>query len=684
MKKGFYRKFAVDCIRKNRKMYIPYLLTCIVMVTLFYIIQSLSTNSGLDDVYGATGIIYMLSLGTRLLVIFSAVFLFYTNNFLTKQRRHEFGLYNVLGLEKRHIAKIIFHETVIIGSGSIICGILAGILLYKLAFAGLMKLLNTDVPLGFEISPDAIIRTIILFAVIHLILFLNAFRQIRFSNTITLLNGSSAGEKEPKSKWFLAAIGAIALVLGYGISIRMTNPLGAFALFFLAVLLVVIGTYCLFTAGSIIWLKSMKKKKNFYYKASHFISISGMIYRMKQNAASLASICILSTMVIVAISTTLSLYSGCDNILKKMYPREINTSVSFDSDNFSNRYFTNTGTILQDIIEQENLSVSNTFYITYLGLGALQEQNSFITNDSLSQISINNLCILDFITLDDYNRITGEHYTLAKNEILLYQESGTAYPYDTLKIMDRTYTVKQHLDTFPDTDVLASNNAAVQTFYIVTDSQNTLLDLYYKNREIYGDNASTLDFYYGFDLQDDSKARQAADKFDRAFQAEKQAFLTEHGEAQHTDSSDLSAKLTVREQQRGSFYSLYGGMFFIGIFLSMIFLIATILIIYYKQISEGLQDARRFEIMQKVGLTKGEIKKSIRSQVLMVFFLPLVMAGIHSAFAFPIISRMLRVLAMTNVTSFIFCLMGTFAVFAVIYIIIYIITAKSYYRIVSK
>ncbi|MCU6762203.1 FtsX-like permease family [uncultured Roseburia sp.] len=683
MKKGFYRKFAVDCIRKNRKMYIPYLLTCIIMVTLFYIIQSLSTNTGLDDVYGATGIIYMLNLGTRLLVIFSAIFLFYTNNFLTKQRRHEFGIYNVLGLEKRHIAKIIFHETVIIAGGSIICGILAGILLYKLAFAGLMKLLNTAVPLGFEISADAVIHTVILFAVIHLILFLNAFRQIRFSNTIALLGSSNIGEKEPKSKWLLAVIGVISLVLGYGISIRMTNPLGAFSLFFLAVLLVIIGTYCLFTAGSIIWLKSMRKKKSFYYRADHFISISGMIYRMKQNAASLASICILSTMVIVAISTTLSMYSGCDNILKAMYPREVNTSVTYNSDNYSDRYFTSTRTILQDIIDQEQISVSDTFYITYLGLGALQEQDSFLTN-SRSQVSFNDLCVLDFITLDDYNRITGEQQTLDKNEILLYQESDAGYPYDTLKIMDRTYKVKQQLDHFPDTDVLASNNAAVETYYIVTDSQNTLLDLYYKNREIYGENASDLDFYYGFDLQDDSKAQQIADKFNQAFQAEKQAFLAEHKTAQDTDNSDLFARLTIRDQQRGSFYSLYGGMFFIGIFLSMIFLIATILIIYYKQISEGLEDARRFEIMQKVGLTKAEIKKSIRSQVLMVFFLPLVMAGIHSAFAFPIISRMLRVLAMTNVTSFIFCLIGTFAIFAVIYIIIYMITAKSYYKIVSK
>ena len=250
MRKGFYIKFATDCIRKNKRMYIPYLLTCILMATLFYIIQALATNSNMDAVYGSEAILYMLKLGTGLMIIFSAIFLFYTNSFLIKQRKREFGIYNVLGLEKRHIARIIFNETVIIAASSIISGILIGLLLYKLAFAGLMRLMGAEIPLGFEISRDAVLRTVILFAVIHLILFLNAFRQIRFSNTISLLHGSDMGEKEPRSKWFLAVIGVAAIVIGYGISVSITNPLAAFGLFFLAVICVVIGTYCLFTAGT--------------------------------------------------------------------------------------------------------------------------------------------------------------------------------------------------------------------------------------------------------------------------------------------------------------------------------------------------------------------------------------------------------------------------------------------------
>lgn len=684
MKKGFYFKFAVDCIRKNGRMYIPYLLTCILMSTLFYIIQALITNSGIDQVYGSEAIRYMLKIGTGLMVIFSAIFLFYTNSFLVKQRKHEFGIYNVLGLEKRHIARIIFNETLIIAVSSIVGGILIGLLLYKVAFAGLMRLMAAEIPLGFEISREAVIRTVILFAVIHLVLFLNAFRQVRFSNTIALLRGSDVGEKEPRSKWVLAIIGVVSIVIGYGISVSITNPLAAFGLFFLAVIFVVIGTYCLFIAGSIIWLKALRKNKKFYYKASHFINVSNMLYRMKQNAASLASICILSTMVIIAVSTTLSLYSGIDNMVQQRYPRELNANIMLETDNWSDQYFSDARNMLKKAAEDEGEEVSDEAYAVSLGFGAQQEEDTFVVDmDAATSINVNAICTLIFTTDDDYSRITGNETALNQDEVLVYSNTDTPYNYDTLSVMNRTFTVREVLDKLPEARVFAANTGT-SVYYVVTDSMDTVLDLYRQQKEIYGSNASSLDFYCGYNISNTSKSDAIIQNFENAFAAEQEIFAADNPSAADGEGASLYAIAESRSGSYDSYLPLYGSMFFIGIFLSIIFLIATVLIIYYKQISEGLQDTRRYEIMQNVGLSKENIRKFIRSQVLMVFFLPLIVAGIHSAFAFPIVSRLLSVLAMGDVTSFIFCLIGTFAGFAVLYIIIYSVTAKSYYKIVSK
>ena len=683
MKRGFYRKFAIDCMRKNRRMYIPYLLTCILMVTLFYIIQALSTNSDLDAVYGSEAIRYMLKIGTGLMIVFCAIFLFYTNSFLTKQRKHEFGIYNVLGLEKRHIARIILNETVIIAIVSLICGILAGILLYKLAYVGLLRLMDAEIPLGFEISRASVLYTVILFVIIYLVLFLNTLRQIRFSNAIDLLRGSSVGEKEPRSKWLLTILGIAALAIGYGISVSITNPLAAFGMFFLAVLFVVAGTYLLFMAGSIIWLKTLRKNKNYYYKASHFINVSNMIYRMKQNAASLASICILSTMVIIAISTTLSLYSGTDNIMKTRYPREVNLTAYLRTKNYSDQYFDKAHTLLNQIAAEENISISNEIATTSLGIGAQQEQDQFVTDISDASIQVNNICSLIFTTADNYKQLSGQQADLGPDQILVYSNKDTPYPYDTLSIMGETFAVARTLDDFPDQEAFSAN-VGMDVYYIVVDNMDTLLHLYDLQTNTFGDNASSIDYYCGFNVSDPSRAEAIAAQFQERYADTQSAFEQQAGSGMDDGSELLSVTAETRSGNRDSFLSLYGSMFFIGIFLSIIFLIATVLIIYYKQISEGLQDAKRYEIMQNVGLSKENIRKYIRSQVLMVFFLPLIVAGIHSAFAFPIVSRLLSVLSMGDTRFFIYCLIGTFAGFALLYIIIYLVTARSYYKIVSK
>lgn len=686
MKGGFFRRFAKDCMKKNKRMYIPYMMTCILMVTLFFIIQSLMDSPGLNQTFGASGITYILQLGSNLMIVFSAVFLFYTNSFLTKQRKHEFGIYNVLGLEKRHIARIIFNETLITAFITLIIGILAGILFYKLAYALLYRLLGTEIPLGFEFSAQALIRTVILFAVIHLILFLNAFRQIRFSNVISLLKGSDAGEKEPRSKWLLGIAGAVSLIAGYVISIRMTNPLAAFSLFFLAVLLVVAGTYLLFISGSIIWLKLMRKNRKYYYgRTSHFINISSMLYRMKQNAASLASICILSTMVVIAISTTLCLYSGCNEILYQRYPRDINVSASLTPQENENpeQYFIQIQQLAENTADTQGISRSNELSVTSLSVGAMQNADSFITNADNISINMNNICAITFLDTDNYNRLTGQKVTLSKGDVLIYCSEDT-YPYDTMNIFDLSFNVTDTLNGFKNMNTLPTNSGLL-AYCVIVDSPDTLMTLYQSQADLYGEKASSIDFYCGFNIPDLSKDRQQqlTDTFNSHLKNIQTTYANDNQISITKAQNNLDAYMQPRDLKRNNFVSLYGGMFFVGIFLSVIFLIATVLIIYYKQISEGLQDTRRYEIMQHVGLSRNEIRNCIRSQILMVFFLPLIMAGIHSCFAFPIVSRMLNVLAMSNTHSFLFCLAGTFVGFAVFYIIIYLVTARSYYRIVS-
>ena len=409
-----------------------------------------------------------------------------------------------------------------------------------------------------------------------------------------------------------------------------------------------------------------------------------MLYRMKQNAASLASICILSTMVIIAVSTTLSLYSGIDNMVQQRYPRELNVGIYMTSENHTEQYFEDTRRLFIQAAEEEGVKVSNEIYATSLGIGSLQEEDTFTVDVSAANsININNICTLIFTDVEDYNRIGGEQVSLNPDEILVYTNADASYPYNTLTVMNRTFTVKDVLDELPDARVYSANTGT-NVFYVITDSMDTLWDLYEEQKAVYGTNASTMDYFCGFDISDPAKSDAILQKFNDTFAAEQAQFAAENPPAQDSEAPAFYGSAESRSASYDSYLPLYGSMFFIGIFLSIIFLIATVLIIYYKQISEGLQDARRYEIMQNVGLSRDNIRKFIRSQVLMVFFLPLVIAGIHSAFAFPIVSRLLSVLAMGDVKSFIYCLIGTFAGFAVLYIIIYSITAKSYYKIVSK
>lgn len=661
MNKFYYPKLAASNIKKNGKLYFPYLLTCIGTVMMFYIICTLSQNSRLSELIGGEIIATILLYGCIVVGLFGLVFLFYTNSFLIKRRKKEFGLYNVLGMEKKHISKIMLFESLYVTVISLTLGIGMGILFSKLVFLILIKMLRFGVVLGFEVPLPSIMATLILFACIFCLTLLNNLRQIHLVNPIELLRGGEVGEKEPKTKWFAAILGALCLGTGYTIALKVADPIAALFFFFIAVVLVIIGTYLLFGAGSIALLKILRKNKKFYYKTNHFISISGMMYRMKQNAAGLANICILSTMVLVMVSSTISLYMGIDDIITTRYPKEIMIENYTSTETSTNRIKDLTNAALEKNQAQPKSSTSYRF----LSFAGILNGTTVSTERNTDFIVNGNLCSLYFIPLEDYNSNHNTSYTLDSDMDALLFYNRTQYQENTLTVFDKTFHV-QVLDKEFRLSGFESAQMSSSYFLVVKD-MSVIEALDSRQKEAYGENSSTIRSIYGFDLEGDSNTISAVTQ-------EIQSALAGEGNSVH---------LTSRQNSEESFYTLYGGLFFLGIFLGIVFIMAAALIIYYKQVSEGYDDKERFEIMQKVGMSHTEIKKSIHSQVLTVFFLPLLTAGVHICFAFQVITKLLALLQLTNITLFLLCTIGTFLVFALFYGLIYAATAKAYYKIVS-
>ena len=670
MNRVFYPKLALINMRKNARMYIPYLLTCIGTVMMYFMIHSLSCNSGIKSLRGSDSIRSMLGMGVWVTAIFAFIFLFYTNSFLIKGRKKEFGLYNILGMEKRHLSRIMFYETLCTAVISLGLGILAGILLNKLVYLGLVALLQCEIPLGFELSMVSLRDTLLLFAILYLLIFINSFRQIHLAKPVELLSGGQTGEKEPKAKWLLALAGVLCLGGGYYIAVSTENPVAAISLFFVAVVLVIIGTYLLFTAGSIALLKLLRKNKRYYYRTRAFISVSGMMYRMKQNAAGLANICILSTMVLVMLSSTLSMYLGMENMLNTRYARSIMiTAWAYDEESIQ-KIKGMVGTIL----DNQGAQAEEILDYTLLNFSGMQEGDFFNTdtssvNGAVEELSrLGDLRDLYILTWKDYQQAVEE----AGGEAAEQPEEGTvlfyskhSYPYETLKLFDMELPIKEKLPEFIEIGESQAN--LVESYYLVVRDSKMLELLGKKQEEVYKKNASFIKYIYGFELEES---------------AEKEITVGRSIHKAIQEDEALVGSVECREEERQWTLLMFGGLFFIGIFLGVLFIMATILIIYYKQISEGYDDQKRFEIMQKVGLGKSEVKKAIHSQVLMVFFLPLGLAGLHLAFAFPIIREILMLMSLTNSKLFLLCTIGSFLVFGVCYIAVYLLTTKVYYRIV--
>lgn len=642
MNNFIYEKLAVTNLKNNRKTYVPYIFTGVLTVMMFYIIDALSRGKGITQ----DTLKICLQYATGVIVVFAVIFLFYTNSFLIKRRKKEIGVYNILGMGKRHIARMMAVETILTAGISILGGLVFGIIFGKLMYLLLLKILHNSVDMQFSVNGTAIVQTVILFAGIFLLTYLYNILQIQLVNPVELLHGGNQGEKEPKSRWLLVIVGVAALGNGYWIALTTEAPLEALLKFFVAVVCVIIGTYALFIAGSIVVLKILRKNKAYYYNPKHFTSVSGMIYRMKQNGAGLANICVLSTMVLVMVSTTVSLYAGMEDILDSRFPRDVSI--------VCNEADTNKEETLQRLIKEqcEKAGVKITDRVRY----RYGSMNAVLKGNNLEKVEQyypdNHFYYVEMITQEEYNRIEKKNVSLKEQEILTYTTNGKCGK-KQINIAGQNYQVKKELSEM--TSQPKSTAEMYKTLYIVFANAEQI------------ERIESFSYADKFNLKgDDGKQKEALEQIQNEFYEK------------FPDGTMESRMLS-----RSSFYELYGGLFFIGIYLGSMFIMATVLIIYYKQISEGYDDRERYQIMQKVGMSKKEVKRSIRSQVLSVSFLPLVVAVIHVAVAFKVMTKILGVLNLTNVSLFAVCTIITIAVFAVFYIIVYSITAKEYYRIVN-
>ena len=682
MKAGFYIRMAWNNIRKNYRFYIPQILTGTGLLACLYIVYTLKADERIISIPGGDYMPIFMSIGTAIISLLSVILILYTNSFLMRQRKREYGLYNVLGMEKRHIGKILFCETVLSGGCAILLGSGFGVLFYKLCSLLICSIFQTDIIFGFDfLTWKTILPPAAFFALLYWFAYMVNRIGIARMKPVEMLVSRQTGEKEPKVKGLIFILGLVTLISGYVISIVTTNPLAALLRFFVAVFLVIVGTYFLFTAGSVFVLKALRKNQKYYYSKKHLPSVSGLLYRMKQNAVGLASICILATGVLVMISTTVSLYSGMQETLDSNYPQDLYLSCDWYAEDDIPHHVP--GDILDQIVrasaDKYGVGVKETVKQKYLEVSYLFDGKEFLTkNDPAYDVS--KLANVVYIPESTYTELTGQTIGLKADEIAVKIMSttfgATKIPEESVTIHGKSYAVKEMLSYFPIESSMAMISPSCYGIVVADDAELNRIDL--AQKEDYGEYASQMTERIAVVYDN----REKASSVGWDMQTELFTGLETYAKEQPGWSGENEANCQSYWDAREAVIGMYGTLLFLGIILGLVCLFATVLIIYYKQISEGYEDRDRYQIMKKVGMSDGEIRQTIRSQTLLVFFLPLVFAGIHTAFAFPMLDRLLHLILLSSTTLFIVCTLITFAVFALIYVIIYSMTAKTYYKIV--
>ena len=675
---SLYGKLAFTNIKNNKQFYFPYLLMGILSAMMFYSMRAMQGNEGLSQMHGGVQLQMILALGTAVIAIFVCIFLFYTNSFIMKRRKKELGVYNILGMEKKHIAKVIFLEILFTFVISVGGGLLLGIIFNKLLMMFLYRLTGLVSSIQFYISWRGCIQTIELFGAIYLATFIYNFMQIQMSNPIELLRSKNTGEREPKTKIVMTLFGTVCIAVAYYISITTENPISVLMLFFLAVVLVMIGTYCLFTAGSIAFLKLLRKNKKYYYQTKHFTAVSGMIYRMKQNAVGLANICILSTMVLVMVSTTFSMYIGLGDELDSRYPQEITADFYYDTVP-DEAAVEKISAAIKDCVKKSGRTITETKQVTNMDLTVALDENKISLKELQGNESFDSITLLEIMTKKTYENYANTSLAdIADGEAAIV--SMHPFPSDTVIFSGKEYRVTEKL-SMSDEDQKYYNIVGDVLYLIVKDNE-TLGTIADDVKAVSGENGKNSEIAYQLGINIDGTPEE------KTACAQSVRNVISEWQKDETLPEDMRvfSRYYVESRQEGyeDFLTSNGGLFFLGLFLGAMFLMVTVLIIYYKQISEGYDDKERFAIMEKVGMSNAEVKTAISAQVRIVFFLPLVTAAIHLAAAFPMLKRLLALLNLTNAVLFIWCLIGTVIVFGLIYLAVFILTSRSYYKIVGN
>ena len=676
MKNGLYLKLSVNGIKKNKKLYLPYLITCICMVMMFYLIDYLAVSPQFAQIKGGDTMQMILGFGSGVIAIFSLILLYYTNSFLIRRRQREFGLYHILGMGKIDLVKIMVLENLLISVVTIAGGIVGGILFSKLGELLAAKILGSNAGLSMKISVPALVATALLFLAIFALIMLRMIVSVYRLKPVELLKSEKTGEKPPKANWIFSVIGLLLLGVAYYLSLTIKDPLAAMVWFMVAVVLVILATYLLFIAGSVAFCKMMQKKKGYYYKTNHFISISSMIYRMKRNGAGLASICILSTMVLVMVSSTTSLYLSMEHGLNLRYPKSVQIEMYTNPEQTEEMKETQNGQIVdlvQNVLKEHNQTAENPENYRMLTVSGIASKNEIYFNPENAPgvngvNTFDHLKMIYALPMEEYNRIMGTNLELASGEAYLYTKDSD-FAYDQIMVENSgTWSIKGYLDKMISNGNDVSNMNS--SLYLVVPGLEDIKALEEGNVS-----GSYEKWYYNFDLS-------CGDEEQIKIQNEIEEKINALAE-QESDSIFFGVSTDSRAASRADYQALYGGLFFLGILLGVVFILGMVLIIYYKQITEGYEDQDRFQILMKVGMTPKEVRQTINSQVMTVFFLPLVVAGIHTAFAFPMIEKMVQLLAFTDRKFLILVTVCSYLVFALFYIIVYLVTSKQYYKIVS-
>lgn len=667
---GLYPRLALTGIIQKKRTYFPYILTCIGMIMITYIITYLSEGEYIaKSIYAAEYVQFVLRFGVGVMVVFSFIFLSYTNSFLIKNRIPEFGLYNILGMSKRNIRKLMFWETLFIFIISSAAGLFCGAFFSKLAELLLAKILGKEPPEIFDISASGFLITLISFAVIFVLILFRSLINVSKANPIELIHSESAGEIPPKSNIPAAVIGSLLLAGAYIIAAVVKNPVSAILILFIAVIMVIIATYVLFSAGSVVLCKALKSNKSYFYKTNHFISVSQMIFRMKKNGAGLASICILSTMVLVTISATTCLYVGGEDMLKEKFPVDFCVNIMMRDETAAAKHIDKITEIVHKTVAEENkTTVDEKSFSEYprstipslsdgvLDLHAVTDGDDYADSYSVS-----------IMWEDEYNALTGETLDLAENEAAVFFDKEDP---EMVNIGEHSFAVKRTIESFPyisSTDINSD-----MSVILVFDSRKTAERIAFD--EGIFPNQAPMYYISSFNVsggEDDQ---------------EQLTLNMRHNVAEYLESDEDApyTHIISRADSSAAMGGLYGGLFFLGTLLGLVFVAAAVLIMYYKQISEGFEDKKRYRILRNVGMTEREIHSTINSQVLTVFFAPLLAAGIHTLFAFPLISNALRLFGLTNIKLFAITSLAAFAAFSVVYTAVYFMTSRSYFNIVSK